>query len=85
MAVAGNWIGAAGRVNSNFGPQYARGDLDRGDLWNGNALVVAPKEAGFDPTHPLRRNNYTCWEDQIALRPSASRKSFGRRCRRFRR
>ena len=84
MAVAGDRVGAASRVNSNFGPQYARGNLDRSDLGNGNALIVAPKEAGFDPTHPLRRNNYTCWEDQIALRPSASGKSFGR-CRRFRR
>ena len=63
MAVAGNRIGAASRVNSNFRPQYARGNLDRGDLGNGNALIVAPKEAGFDPADPLTRNNYTSWED----------------------
>lgn len=44
MAVAGNRVGATSRVDSNFGPQYSRRNLDRGNLGNGNALIVAPKE-----------------------------------------
>lgn len=77
--MAGNGIGAAGRINSDFRPEYACRNLHGSDLWNRNTLIVAPEEPGFNAADTLRSNHDTSRKYEIALSPAAGRKGFCRR------
>src|SRR5258707_786683 len=43
MAVAGDWIGAAGGFDPNLRPEHSSRDMHRGHFRHGNGLVVAAK------------------------------------------
>lgn len=68
--MAGNGIGPAGRVNSDFRPEYARRNLHGSDLWYRNTFIVASKQPGFDAADALGSNNNTSREYEIALSPA---------------
>ena len=78
VPMAGDGIGAAGRVNPDFRPKYARRNLHGSNLRYRNALIIAPEQTGFNAADTLRGDHDARRKYKIALRPPAGRKGFSR-------
>ena len=77
VAVAGDGVGAAGGLDANVGKDHAGGDVDGGDLGDGNALLVAAEPARLHAADALRADNEPSGKEEVALGPAAGGKGFG--------
>src|SRR4051812_23264253 len=76
MAMAGDGIAAAGRINDNIRPHHARRNFDRSYLRNRDALFSAAEEARFYPAHTQTVDHDFCGKDEVAFGPTAGGESF---------
>ena len=77
VAVAGDGVGAAGGLDANVGPNHAGGDVDGGDLGDGDALLIAAEPARLHAADPLRADDEPGGEEEVALRPAAGGEGLG--------
>ena len=77
VTVAGNGVGAAGGLDANVGPDHAGGDVHGRDLRDGNALFIAAEQSRLHSADPLRTDDETNGEPEIALRPTAGGEGLG--------
>src|SRR5581483_8797755 len=75
MPMAGDWLGAPGRINADFRPDDPSLDFDRGDLVYGDALLRPAEQAGFHPADMQRVDHDPRGKEVIAARPAAGGKA----------
>lgn len=79
MAVAGDGIGAASRIDANFGPDHTGANLDGRYLRDRDALVSRPEQTRLDPADVKRADNDAGGKDEIASRPATGLEGFAGR------
>jgi hypothetical protein len=83
VAVAGDGVGAAGGLDANVGKDHAGGDVDGGDLGDGDALLISDKlkvaaePARLHAADPLRADDELGGEEEVALSPAAGGEGCG--------
>lgn len=72
-------VGAPGRFDDDLSPEHAGGNVNRRDLRHRDAFFVAAEQPRLDAGHPLRADDQSCREEEVALRPPAGGEGLGRR------
>src|ERR1051326_7714549 len=76
MAVAGNWITAAGRLNQDVRPNKAGFNVDGSHLRDADAFFVSGEKRAFAARHRFIAHFDVSWKKQVAFGPAAGFESL---------
>src|SRR3954447_12998951 len=79
VSMAGDGVRAACRFNHDLRPENTCLDMNRSDLRDRNALLIAPEQAGLRADHTLRAHHEPGGKEEIALRPTRGCEGLGGR------